>query len=128
MIRQTEQKDTALYCRLSQEDALQGDSNSIQNQKAILEKYALDHGFRNLVFYVDDGYSGVTFNRPDFQRMINDSEKKLFDVIIVWKLDRFSRDRYDSATYKHILKKNGVKVVSAKEHISDGPEGIILEY
>lgn len=61
MIRQIELKDTALYCRLSQEDALQGDSNSIQNQKAILEKYALDHGFRNLVFYVDDGYSGVTF-------------------------------------------------------------------
>ena len=66
-------------------------------------------------------------NRPDFQRMIKDSYKHCFDMIIVWKLDRFSRDRYDSAHYKHILKKNGVKVVSAKENISEGPEGIILE-
>ena len=59
--------------------------------------------------------------------MIKDSAKGLFAIVLVWKLDRFSRDRYDSAHYKHILKKNGVKVVSAKEHISDGPEGIILE-
>lgn len=54
-------------------------------------------------------------------------EKGLFDIVLIWKLDRFSRDRYDSAHYKHILKKNGVKVISAKENISDGPEGIILE-
>ena len=59
--------------------------------------------------------------------MIKDSEQKLFGVVLIWKLDRFSRDRYDSAHYKRILKKNGVKVVSAKENISDGPEGIILE-
>lgn len=59
--------------------------------------------------------------------MVKYSAKGLFEIVLVWKLDRFSRDRYDSAHYKHILKKNGVKVVSAKEHISDGPEGIILE-
>ena len=59
--------------------------------------------------------------------MIRDSENGLFDTVLVWKLDRFSRDRYDSAHYKHILKKNGVKVISAKENISDNPEGIILE-
>ena len=59
--------------------------------------------------------------------MIKDSAKELFQIVLVWKLDRFSRDRYDSAHYKHILKKNGVKVISAKEHISEGPEGIILE-
>ena len=59
--------------------------------------------------------------------MIEDSAKELFEIVLVWKLDRFSRDRYDSAHYKHILKKNGVKVVSVKEHISEGPEGIILE-
>ena len=59
--------------------------------------------------------------------MIKDSEHKLFDVVLIWKLDRFSRDRCDSAHYKHILKKNGVKVISVKENISDGPEGIILE-
>lgn len=59
--------------------------------------------------------------------MIRDSGKHLFDVVLVWKLDRFARNRYDSAHYKSILKKNGVKVVSAMEHIADGAEGIILE-
>ena len=59
--------------------------------------------------------------------MIKDAEKELFEIVLVWKLDRFSRDRYDSAYYKHILKKHGIKVVSAKENISEGPEGIILE-
>lgn len=64
------EKITALYCRLSRDDELQGDSNSIKNQKAILQKYAEDNGFRNLRFFVDDGYSGTNFDRPDFQRMI----------------------------------------------------------
>lgn len=59
--------------------------------------------------------------------MIKDSVKRLFDVIIVWKLDRFARNRFDSAYYKNVLKKNGVRVVSAKESISEGAEGIILE-
>lgn len=56
--------------------------------------------------------------------MIADSSKGLFDIVLVWKLDRFSRDRYDSAHYKHILKKNGARVISIKENISDGPEGM----
>ena len=68
---------TALYCRLSQEDELQGESNSIRNQKALLEKYALDNGFHNCRFYIDDGYSGVDFNRPDFNRMIDDMNNGL---------------------------------------------------
>ena len=59
--------------------------------------------------------------------MIRDSGKHLFDTVLVWKLDRFARNRYDSAHYKNILKKNGVRVVSATEHITEGPEGIILE-
>ena len=66
-------------------------------------------------------------NRPDFQRMIKDSYRRLFDTVLVRKLDRFARNRYDSAYYKNILKKNGVKVISAKESISDGPEGVLLE-
>ena len=66
-------------------------------------------------------------NRPDFQRMIKDSYRRLFDTVLVRKLDRFARNRYDSAYYKNILKKNGVKVISAKENISDGPEGVLLE-
>ena len=71
--------------------------------------------------------SAKTDNRPNFQQMIKDSAKRLFDVIIVWKLDRFARNRFDSAYYKNILKKNGVRVISAKESISEGAEGIILE-
>ena len=59
--------------------------------------------------------------------MIKDSDKKLFDIVLVWKLDRFARNRYDSARYKTQLKKNGVKLMSAMEIISEGPEGIILE-
>lgn len=60
-----EDKITALYCRLSQEDALLGESNSITNQKTILQKYVAENGFRNTVFFVDDGYSGTNFERPD---------------------------------------------------------------
>lgn len=77
--------------------------------------------------YIDRALSAKTDNRPSFQQMIKDSSKGLFDVIIVWKLDRFARNRYDSAHYKNILKKNGVKVVSATEAISSGAEGILLE-
>jgi len=77
--------------------------------------------------YIDRALSARTDDRPEFQKMIRDSAKKQFDVVLVWKLDRFSRNRFDSATYRAILKRNGVNVVSAKENISEGPEGIILE-
>ena len=73
------------------------------------------------------GRSARTDDRPQFQQMIRDSAKKQFDVVLVWKLDRFARNRTDSATYRAILKRNGVSVVSAMETISEGPEGIILE-
>ena len=89
--------------------------------------FAERSGITIIANYIDRAMSARTADRPDFQRMIKDSEKQLFDVVIVWKLDRFSRDRYDSANYKHILKKNGVKVVSATENIADGPEGVLLE-
>lgn len=77
--------------------------------------------------YIDRAISGKTDNRPAFQKMIADSAKKQFQAVIVYRLDRFSRDRYDSAIHKRTLKRNGVKVMSAMEHISDAPEGIILE-
>ena len=82
-----EAKITALYCRLSRDDELAGDSNSIVNQKAILKKYAEDNGFRNIEFYVDDGVSGTTFDRPDFNRMIADVENGRVGTII-FKLRR----------------------------------------
>jgi DNA invertase Pin-like site-specific DNA recombinase/DNA-directed RNA polymerase subunit M/transcription elongation factor TFIIS len=77
--------------------------------------------------YIDRALSARTDDRPEFQKMIRGSSKKQFEVVLVWKLDRFARNRFDSATYRAILKRNGVRVVSAKENISDGPEGIILE-
>jgi len=66
----------ALYCRLSQEDENAGESNSIENQKSFLTKYAAENGFINTQFFVDDGYSGVSFNRPAFQEMLNLMKQK----------------------------------------------------
>ena len=117
-MRQQENKITALYCRLSQEDALQGDSNSIQNQKAILEKYALDHGFGNLVFYVDDGYSGVTFNRPDFQRMLSDVEAGKVSVVITKDLSRLGRNYLEAGRYiEMIFPEYGVRYIAINDQV-----------
>ena len=77
--------------------------------------------------YIDRALTAKTDNRPEFQRMIKDSYKHAFDCIIVWKLDRFARNRYDSANYKVKLKKNGVRVLSAKENISEDASGILIE-
>ena len=74
---------TALYARLSQEDALDGESNSIANQKKILLKYATDNGFPNPTFFIDDGVSGVTFDRPNFNRMIAEIEAGNVATVIV---------------------------------------------
>ena len=85
-------KITALYCRLSRDDELEGESNSITNQKSILSKYAKENGLTNIRFYVDDGYSGTNFNRPDFQRMLADVNAGLIGTIIVKDMSRLGRD------------------------------------
>lgn len=113
-----------IYARYSSDSQRE---ESIEGQIRECSEYAAHNDITLLGSYIDRALSARTADRPEFQRMIRDSEKGLFDAVLVWKLDRFSRDRYDSAHYKHILKKNGVKVISAKENISDGPEGIILE-
>ena len=77
--------------------------------------------------YIDRALSAKTDNRPSFQKMVKDSVKSGFQTIVVWKLDRFARNSYDSAHYKSLLRKNGVKVISATETISEGAEGILLE-
>ncbi len=100
---------------------------SVEGQIRECTEYAKHNGITIIGTYIDRALSARSDARPEFQRMIKDSAKHLFDVVIVWKLDRFSRNRYDSAHYKAILRKNGVKVISAKENISEGPEGIILE-
>ena len=113
-----------IYARYSSDSQRE---ESIEGQLRECTEYAERNGITVLRSYIDRALSARTADRPEFQNMIKDSEQKLFDVVLIWKLDRFSRDRYDSAHYKRILKKNGVKVVSVKENISDGPEGIILE-
>ena len=92
MSNQTENKITALYCRLSQEDELKGDSNSIQNQRGILEKYAKDNGFENAKVFIVDGFSGVNFDRPGFQEMMAMMEKGEIATLITKDLSRLGRN------------------------------------
>ena len=91
-MNQQPEKITALYCRLSQDDALDGESNSITNQKALLSKYAADHGFRNTRFFVDDGFSGTSFQRPGFQEMMKYVEDYSVSAVIVKDLSRLGRE------------------------------------
>ena len=102
MSNQTE-KITALYCRLSQEDENKGDSNSIQNQRAILEKYAKDNGFENIQIFIDDGYSGVSFNRPDFQRLLEMMEQGKVATLITKDLSRLGRNYIEVGNYTEML-------------------------
>ena len=113
-----------IYARYSSDNQRE---ESIEGQIRECTAYAEKNNFTVVKHYIDRAISAKTDNRPQFQQMIKDSERGLFDTIIVWKLDRFARNRYDSARYKTQLKKNGVKLVSATEVISAGPEGIILE-
>ncbi|MBQ2663164.1 MAG: recombinase family protein [Clostridia bacterium] len=91
MSKQSE-KITALYCRLSRDDELQGDSNSIVNQKSILEKYARDNGFKNIQFFVDDGFSGTNFNRPAWTELQGLIDEDKIGTIIVKDMSRLGRD------------------------------------
>lgn len=113
-----------IYARYSSDNQRE---ESIEGQLRECTAFAEKNGITILRHYIDRAFSAKTDNRPEFQQMIKDSGKHLFDMVLVWKLDRFSRNRYDSARYKAVLKKNGVKVVSATEVISEGAEGIILE-
>ena len=113
-----------IYARYSSDNQRE---ESIEGQLRECMEFAEKNGITVIGNYIDRALSAKTDNRPEFQKMIKDSYLKLFDTIIVWKVDRFARNRYDSAHYKHLLKKNGVRVVSAREHISEGAEGIILE-
>lgn len=113
-----------IYARYSSDNQRE---ESIDGQLRECKVFAEHNDIQIIDSYIDRALSAKTDNRPSFQKMIRDSAKGEFDVIIVWKLDRFARNRYDSAHYKNILKKNGVRVISATEAISEGAEGIILE-
>ena len=113
-----------IYARYSSDNQRE---ESIEGQLRECTAFAEKNGITILRHYIDRAFSAKTDNRPEFQNMIKDSSQGLFEMVLVWKLDRFSRNRYDSAHYKAILKKNNVKVVSATEKISEGSEGILME-
>lgn len=116
--------NVVIYARYS--DSKQREE-SIEGQLKICYDYAEKKGYNIIGEYIDRAISAKTDDRPQFQRMIRDSNKKTFQGIIVYQLDRFARNRYDSAHYKNILKKNGVSVISARETITDDASGILVE-
>ena len=113
-----------IYARYSSDSQREA---SIEGQLRDCKDYAEKNGITVVGTYIDRAYSAKTDDRPDFQRMIKDSGKKIFDVVLVWKLDRFARNRFDAVNYKYQLEKNGVHLVSVMEPISQGPEGIMVE-
>ena len=117
-------KTAVIYSRYS---SYNQNEKSIEGQLRVCQDYAERNGILILNTYIDRAMTGTNDNRPDFQKMIKDSNNKEFEYVIVYKIDRFSRNKYETAKYKKILKDNGVKMLSAMENIPDSPEGIILE-
>lgn len=113
-----------IYARFSSHNQTE---QSIEGQLKTCYEFAQKNGYTIVGEYIDRAISGTTDARPDFLRMIEDSGKKGFQFVIVYQLDRFARNRYDSATYKARLKKNGVRVLSARENITDDASGILVE-
>lgn len=118
------QPKAVIYARYSSHGQTE---QSIEGQLHDNHAWAQQNNVMVIGEYIDRAITGTKDARPDFQRMIEDAAKKQFELVIVWKLDRFARNRYDSAIYKARLKKYGIRVVSVKENITDAPEGIILE-
>ena len=117
-------KTAVIYVRYSCDKQTE---QSIDGQLRVCQDYAQRNDILILDTYIDQAISGTTDNRANFQRMIKDSARKEWDYVLVYKLDRFSRDKYATAIHKKTLRDNGVKVLSAMENIPDTPEGIILE-
>lgn len=117
MLRQSD-KITALYCRLSRDDELTGDSNSIVNQKAILSKYAKENGFKNPLFFVDDGYSGTNFNRPSWSELLERIENGEVATLIVKDMSRLGRDYLKVGFYTEVLfVEKGVRFIAINNGI-----------
>ncbi len=116
--------NVVIYARYSSERQTE---QSIEGQLKVCHEFADRNGFSVVHEYIDRAMTGKTDGRPQFQKMIQDSDKKQFQGVLVYQLDRFSRNRYDSAVYKRALRKNGVKVFSAQENITDDANGILIE-
>lgn len=117
-------KTAVIYARYSCDKQTE---QSIEGQLRMCYDYAARNDIIVVDKYIDRATTGTNDNRADFQRMMKDSNKRAWDFVIVYKLDRFSRDKYETAMHRHTLKVNGIKLVSAMENIPDTPEGIILE-
>ena len=100
---------------------------SIEGQIRVCREFAQRNGIVIVGTCIDRATTDTNDNREQFQKMLKDSDKKSLDYVLVYKLDRFSRDKYEMTIHKHTLKENGVKLVSAMENIPDSPEGIVLE-
>ncbi len=117
-------KTAVVYARYSSDSQTE---QSIEGQLRVCQQYAKNNDILIVGTYIDRAMTGTNDARPDFQRMIKDSVKRQWDYVLVYKLDRFSRNKYEATIHKHTLKENGVKILSAMENIPDTPEGIILE-
>lgn len=118
IMKQSDEKITALYCRLSSDDDLVGESNSITNQKRMLESYALQNNFLNFQFFVDDGYSGHNFNRPDFKRMMNMIEDGMIATVITKDLSRLGRNYIETGKYIDIIfPDNDVRYIAISDNV-----------
>ena len=120
---ENESKKVVIYTRYS---SSKQNETSIEAQLKICNDYCTANNFTVVGEYKDEAKSAKTDDRPDFQRMINDSNKKQFEGVVVYQLDRFARNRDDSYVYRTILLKNGVNLFSARENITDDASGIIM--
>lgn len=119
-----EKEKAVIYARFS--SRLQKDT-TIETQLRRCREYAAQNEIQIVGVYSDKAKTGMTADRESFQKMIDDSKKGDFGIVLVHKTDRFSRGRYEPAVYKYLLQRNGVRVVSATEFIPDTPEGVLLE-
>lgn len=116
--------NVVIYARYSSDRQTE---QSIEGQLEYCYEYAKNNGFNVIGEYIDRAFSGKTASRPQFRKMITDSDKKLFQGVLVYQLDRFARNRQDSAIYKYKLSENGVRVISASENIADDASGVLVE-
>ena len=117
-------KTAVIYARYSSERQTE---QSIEGQLRVCHEYATRNDFIIVETYIDRAMSGTNDHRTNFQRMLKDSAKRAWDYVLVYKLDRFSRNKYETAMNKKTLRDNGVRLISATENIPATPEGIILE-
>ena len=116
--RQSQEKITAIYCRLSRDDDLAGDSNSIIHQKDMLTRYARERNFPNVSVYSDDGWSGTNFERPDWKRLISDIEAGKVGIVLVKDLSRVGRDYLRVGFYTEVtFPQNGVRFIAVNNGV-----------